>query len=171
MKTKHIIFVIITLAPGLALSSCSPKETDPADTNIVLKDHGRAPAVLNIDAHTLGNTHFRTALWTGEKMQITLMSIPAGGEVGLEQHKQTEQFLRIEEGEARVLIGDKKDALDYSQAAREDFAIFIPAGKWHNIINTGNGPLKLYSIYTPPEHTHGTIHKTRQESDAAEHHH
>ena len=141
------------------------------EADITLRDYGAEPTVLDIDAYTMSNSNFRTALWTGTKLQVTLMSISVGGEVGLEQHSDTDQFLRIEDGEAKVMMGDDKESLTFIQAAEKDYAIIVPAGKWHNIINTGNKPLKLYSIYSPVEHPHGTVHKTFEEAEEAEHHH
>ena len=132
---------------------------------VILKDYGAEPTVLNIDAYTMSNDNFRTALWTGTKLQLTLMSIPVGCDIGLEQHPDTDQFLRIEDGQAQVLMGDTEDALTFVQTAEKDFAIIIPAGKWHNIINTGDKPLKLYSIYSPVEHPHGTIHQTQEDDE------
>lgn len=139
--------------------------------NIVWKDYGNEPTVLEIEDYTLANDNFRMALWTGDNLQVTLMSIPVGEDVGLELHTGIDQFLRIEEGKAKVMMGNNKDSLDYIQVAEEDCAILVPAGKWHNIINAGDKPLKLYSIYAPKEHSHGTVHQTRQEAMEAEHHH
>ena len=102
---------------------------------IELKDYGAEPAVLDIEAYTLGNENFRTALWTGTNLQVTLMTIPVGGEVGLELHPDIDQFLRIEEGEAKVMMGDSKEDLDYVRTAKADHAVFVPAGKWHNLVN------------------------------------
>jgi len=133
------------------------------DTEVALKDYGAEPTVLDIDAHALSNDNFRLALWTGTKLQVTLMSIPVGGEIGLEQHSETDQFLRIEDGQGKVMMGDTKESLTFIRKAGKDFAIIIPAGKWHNLINTGDKPLKLYSIYAPIEHPHGTVHKTFEE--------
>ena len=127
--------------------------------------------VLNIESYTLGNEDFRTVLWTGNNLQVTLMTIPVGGDVGLEQHMGIDQFLRIEEGMAQVLMGDSQDKLDFVRDVEDDYAIFVPAGKWHNIVNKGDKPLKLYSIYAPAEHPHGTVHKTQQEAMEAEHAH
>ena len=141
------------------------------DADVTLKDYGAEPTVLDIDAYTLSNDNFRTALWTGTMLQVTLMSIPVGGEVGLEKHPDTDQFLRIEDGKAKVVMGDSEESLTFAKAAEKDFAIFVPAGKWHNIINTGDTPLKLYSIYSPVEHPHGTVHKTFEEAEEAEHQH
>ncbi|MCL1973796.1 MAG: cupin domain-containing protein, partial [Bacteroidetes bacterium] len=156
MKNRLILFCAGTLLLGWSITSCNqaPK------TDVVLRDYGANPTVLNIDAYTMSNTNFRTALWTGTLLQATLMSIPVGSDVGLEKHPTTDQFLRVEDGSAQVVMGDTEHSLTFSQMAGKDFAIFIPAGKWHNIINTGKKPLKLYSIYSPVQHPHSTIHIT-----------
>jgi len=136
-----------------------------------LKDHGPKPYAVNIEDATVQNTNFRTALWTGKHLQMTLMSIPVGGEIGLEKHDELDQFLRLEQGTGRVQMGDTEDNLDFEQEVSDDWVVLVPAGKWHNITNAGDEPLKIYSIYTPPEHDHGTVHKTKADSDAAEHDH
>lgn len=135
---------------------------------INLKDYGPEPFVVNIEEATKQNNNFRLALWTGCHLQLTLMSIRAGEEIGLEMHPNTDQFLRIEQGQALVQMGKRKDCLDFQRRVCEDYAIFIPAGTWHNVINTGSTPLKLYSIYAPPEHPRGTVQQTKQ--DAEKHH-
>ena len=181
MKTTNLKSKIILATATLSLTVCSMTSCQKNQQNdntveknknakIVLKDYGAEPTVLDIEAFTDFNTDFRTALWTGSKLQVTLMSIPVGGEVGLELHDDTDQFLRIESGKAKVLIGDSEDSLTFNEIAEKDFAIIIPAGKWHNIVNIGDAPLKLYSIYSPVEHPHGTIHKTFEESEEAHHH-
>ncbi len=124
------------------------------------QDMGGQPWVVNIEDLTTENDTFRTAKWTGTNLQMTVMSIPVGEDVGLEVHGDIDQFLRVEKGKARVEMGDKEDNLDYSEEAEDDFAIFVPAGKWHNIVNVGDEPLKLYSIYAPAEHPKGTVHLT-----------
>lgn len=135
---------------------------------IRLKDYGSNPLVFNIEETTKQNNNFRTVLWTGHHFQLTLMNIRVGEDIGLEMHPHVDQFIRIEEGQGLVRIGDRKDRLDFQRSVMDDFAIVIPAGKWHNLINTGCIPLKLYSIYAPPEHPHGTVHVTKE--DAEEHH-
>jgi mannose-6-phosphate isomerase-like protein (cupin superfamily) len=135
-----------------------------------MTDHGTNPYVVDIEALTLQNDNFRTAAWTGKNLQMTLMAIQPGDDIGLEVHEDHDQFLRIEEGEARVEMGPSADQLE-TWSAEDDFAIFVPAGVWHNIINTGDEPLKLYSIYAPAEHPHGTVHATKAEAEAAEHDH
>lgn len=131
-------------------------------------DHGPAPYVVDIELATIGNETFRTAQWTGEFLQLTLMHIPVGGEVGLEQHTGTDQFLRVEAGRARVQMGPAPDALDFDEEVEDDWAIFVPTSWWHNITNVGEEPLKLYSIYAPAHHPAGTIHATKAEADAVE---
>lgn len=136
-----------------------------------MADYGPMPFVVNIDEVTRRNQAFRAALWTGEHLQLTLMSIPPGGEIGLEIHPHVDQFLRIEEGKGLVRMGSRKDRLVYEEMVSDDFAIIIPAGTWHNLYNTGKEPLKLYSIYAPPQHPRGTVHETREDAMAEEENH
>lgn len=139
--------------------------------HIELKDSGPRPYVVDIEEATVQNENFRTALWTGGNLQLTLMSIPVGGEIGLEAHSELDQFLRIEQGRGLVQMGRSQDALDFEEQIGDDWVVLVPAGLWHNITNVGDTPLKIYSIYAPPEHPHGTVHATKAESDAAEGHH
>ena len=136
--------------------------------NIPLKDYGPDPFVVDINDATEQNNTFRTALWTGRHLQVTLMSIPVGSDIGLEVHEDGDQFIRIEEGSALVQMGDSQDNLNFQRNVSDDYAIMIPAGKWHNIINVGDEPLKLYAIYAPPEHPAGTVHNTQADAEAAE---
>ena len=133
-----------------------------------MTDAGPAPFVTDIERATLDNDTYRTALWTGRNLQLTVMAIEPGHDVGLEAHDDHDQFLRIEEGQARVQMGPAADDLSFDVAVEDDWAIFVPAGVWHNVTNIGDGPLKLYSIYAPPEHPHGTVHATNADADAAE---
>ena len=135
-----------------------------------MQDTGPNPYVVNIEALTLENDTFRTAAWTGSNLQMTLMSIQPGDDIGLEVHEDHDQFLRIEQGTAQVVMGPNQQELK-SWNAEDDFAIFVPAGSWHNVTNTGDIDLKLYSIYAPAEHAHGTVHPTKADADAAEHDH
>jgi len=136
--------------------------------NIILKDYGPEPFVINIEQATKKNNTFRTALWTGSHLQLTLMSINVGDDIGIENHPNLDQFLRVEQGQGIVKMGDHKDNLYFQKQVSADYAIIIPAGKWHNLINTGNVPLKLYSIYAPPQHPWGTVHTTKADAQAAE---
>jgi mannose-6-phosphate isomerase-like protein (cupin superfamily) len=134
----------------------------------VLKDNGKKPFVVNIEEATKKNNTFRTAIWTGNHLQVTVMSINVGEDIGLEVHPTVDQFLRIEDGQGIVQMGDTQDNLTFKQRVFDDDAIMVPAGKWHNITNAGNKPLKLYSIYAPPEHPFGTVHQTKADAMAAE---
>ena len=137
--------------------------------NNMVTDYGPRPFVIDINKATLYNNTFRTALWTGKHLQLTLMSIPINEDIGLEVHPDVDQFLRIEEGQGLVQMGNSKDNLYFVQPAYDEFAIFIPAGTWHNLTNTGNRPIKLYSIYAPPNHPWGTVHQTKAIAEAEEH--
>lgn len=131
-------------------------------------DKGGSPYVVNIQEATKQNPNYRTAVWTGTHLQVTLMNIAVGGDIGLEIHPEVDQFIRIEEGCGLVQMGDQKDELDFERKVYPGYAIMIPAGKWHNLTNIGNTPMKLYSIYAPPEHPFGTIHQTKADALKAE---
>lgn len=132
------------------------------------KDYGPEPFVVNIAAATRQNNNYRAALWTGNHLQLTLMSIRVGEDIGLEIHPDTDQFLRVEQGQGLVRMGSSKDKMDLQRRVFPGDAILVPAGTWHNVVNTGNIPLKLYSIYAPPHHPHGTVQKTKADAMAAE---
>lgn len=133
-------------------------------------DFGPNPFVVDIKKATECNDFYRISLWTGEHLQLTIMSIPVGGDIGLEVHPQVDQFLRIEDGCGLVKMGDKQDHLTFQQMVFDDSAIFVPAGTWHNLINVGNKPLKLYSIYAPKNHQWGTVHQTKEIAESMEGH-
>lgn len=141
------------------------------ERQLQLTDYGPNPFVVNINEVTKANNTFRTALWTGKHLQVTLMSIGVGEDIGVEMHPELDQFLRLEQGRGRVQMGRSQNQLNFRREVSDDFAIIIPAGTWHNLTNTGNIPLKLYSIYAPPQHPRGTVHKTKAEAIAAEAHH
>ncbi len=134
-------------------------------TNII--DNGPSPLVTGIEAATIENMNYRTTLWTGEHSQITLMSIEPGHDIGLEVHPTHDQFLRIEQGQATVSMGPSEGELQVWQAVDGD-AVVVPAGTWHNLISSGDVALKVYSIYSPVQHPHGTVHVTKEDGDRAE---
>lgn len=123
----------------------------------------------DIEKATLDNTTFRTVLFTGKHTQLTVMSLAPGEEIGWESHSTHDQFIRLEQGNARVEFGSTKDSVDETHEIEDDWAVIVPAGTWHNVVNTGDQELKLYSLYSPPEHPDGTVHRTKAEADAAEH--
>jgi len=136
----------------------------PANPQAPAADCGPNPFVADLRKAALHNGAFRAALWTGAHLQLTLMSIPAGGDIGLEMHTDVDQFLRVERGQGLVQMGEDKDRLHFRQSVCDDFAVIIPAGTWHNVTNTGKEPLKLYSIYAPPKHPRGTVHQTKADA-------
>ena len=129
-----------------------------------IRDYGPEPFVFNINHAANMNRNFRTTLWTGRDMQLTLMSIPARSEIGVEMHEDVDQFIRIESGHAKVYMGSRESALREVGNVNESYAIIIPAGTWHNVVNIGRRPLKIYSIYAPPKHPRGTVHKTKADA-------
>lgn len=122
----------------------------------------------NIEAVTKANTNFRTVLRVGTHSELTVMSIEPGSEIGIEVHPGHDQFLRIEAGKGQVKAGPAEDNLNETVDVEDDWAFIVPAGTWHNVINTGTEPLKLYTVYSPSNHAAGTVHKTKAEADAAE---
>lgn len=135
---------------------------------INLRDYGPYPFVVNIDEATRQNINFRLALWTGVHLQLVLMSLNSGEDVGLEVHPNVDQFIRIEEGEGLVMMGNSRNNLYFQRKVQNDDVILIPAGTWHNLINTGCYPLKLYTIYAPPNHPYGTVQRTKEDAEMEE---
>jgi mannose-6-phosphate isomerase-like protein (cupin superfamily) len=125
----------------------------------------------DIEKATLDNSTFRTVEFTGEHTQLTVMRLAPGEDIGREAHHDRDQFLRIEEGRARVELGQTEDTIDVTHDVEDDWAVIVPAGVWHNVVNTGTGDLKLYSLYSPPEHPPNTVHQTKADAEAAEHTH
>jgi mannose-6-phosphate isomerase-like protein (cupin superfamily) len=125
--------------------------------------------LADIEKLTLENGDFRRVVYTGEHTQLTLMRLAPGEDIGWETHGHLDQFLRIEQGQARVDFGRNEDSVDESHEVSDDWALIVPAGVWHNVVNTGQEDVKLYSLYSPPEHADGTVHVTKAEADAAEH--
>lgn len=129
------------------------------------QDYGPEPFVVDIEKDTLKNRNFRTTRWTGEHLQLTLMSIPPGGDIGLEVHEGIDQFLRIEAGRGLVQMGASKSNLTFEREVSDDWVILVPAGTWHNVTNTGDEDLKVYALYGPPDHLPGTVHATQEDAE------
>jgi mannose-6-phosphate isomerase-like protein (cupin superfamily) len=127
--------------------------------------------VGDIEQATLDNEAFRTVVFTGEHTQLTVMRLAPGEDIGREAHPHLDQFIRIEQGKARVELGRTEDQVDETHDVEDDWAVIVPAGVWHNVVNTGSGDVKLYSLYSPPEHPPDTVHRTKAEAEAAEHQH
>lgn len=119
----------------------------------------------NIEQLTLENSFFRKVLFTGPHSQLVVMSLQPNEEIGSEVHSENDQFFRFEQGEGKVIIGGEEHVV------KDGDAIVVPAGAEHNVINiSGSEPLKLYTIYSPPQHPDGTIHETKADAEAAETH-
>ncbi len=129
-----------------------------------MTDHGGEPYTVDIEQTTLDNDTFRTTLWTGEHLQLTVMSIAPGDDIGLEVHHGIDQFLRLEQGHGRCQMGPAEDDLPFDEEVEADWAIMVPAGRWHNVTNIGDEPMKVYAIYGPPDHEPGTVHETHEDA-------
>lgn len=115
--------------------------------------------VDDIEKATLGNEDFRRVLYTGKNLQLVLMTLPPGCDIGSEVHEDRDQFFRVEEGEGEVRIDGTAHRI------ADDFAVIVPAGARHNVVNTGDKPLKLYTLYGPPEHRDGVVHKDKAQAE------
>lgn len=173
---------LLTIVMMIAFSFCNdqapgeekkPEELKKTAEPINLDDPGPVPYVVDIEEATLSNNNYRHSIWTGDYMQLVLMSLDPGEIIDLEIHRGHDQFIRVEKGKARVLMGLTEDNLDFDKEVKDDWVILVPAGYWHTVKNVGNEELKLYTIYAPPEHPLGTINKTYEEAVIyhGEHHH
>jgi len=120
-----------------------------------------------IEKQTLSNDFFRQVLFTGKNCQLVVMCLKGGEEIGNEMHPNVDQFFRLEQGKARFIFNGSEEHL-----VHDGEAVVVPAGTWHNVINMSKtDPLRLYTVYSPPNHPDGTIHKTKAEAEEAEKHH
>lgn len=131
-----------------------------------IEDIGPKPQSFDLEQATRGNENYRAVVWSGRYLQLTLMSIPEGGDIGLEAHPDTDQFLRLDAGRGLVEMGSAKDQLTYRQQVSDGWCAMIPAGTWHNVTNIGSEPMRLYAIYAPAHHRPGKIHHTAAEAEA-----
>ena len=115
--------------------------------------------VDNIERATVANEDFRRVLYTGHHMQLVLMTLPPGCDIGEEVHEDRDQFCRIEEGEGEIRIDGVANRVE------DDFAVIVPAGARHNVVNTGEAPLRLYTLYGPPEHRDGVVHRDKEQAE------
>jgi mannose-6-phosphate isomerase-like protein (cupin superfamily) len=114
--------------------------------------------VDDIEAATVRNADFRRVLYTGANLQLVVMTLQPGEQIGDETHDDRDQFFRIEEGKGEVVIDGQHHEV------QDDFAVIVPAGARHNVINSGSAPLKLYTLYGPPEHRDAVVHRTRKDA-------
>ena len=133
---------------------------------MTIEDIGPRPQSFDLEQATLDNERYRTVAWSGRYLQLTLMSIPPGGDIGLEVHPETDQFIRLDAGRGRVEMGTAKDRLTMKQEVSDGWCVLIPAGTWHNITNIGAEPMQVYAIYAPAHHKPGKVHDTAAEAEA-----
>ena len=131
-----------------------------------IEDIGPRPQTFDLERATRENENYRTVAWSGRYLQVTLMSIPPGGDIGLEVHPETDQFIRLDAGRGRVEMGTAKNRLTMKQEVSDGWCVLVPAGTWHNITNIGKEPMQIYAVYAPAHHKPGKIHKTAAEAEA-----
>lgn len=132
-----------------------------------ITDNGPEPNVFDLEKATRENSTYRTVAWTGKYLQVTLMSIAPGSSIGLEKHPDTDQFIRLDAGTGRALLGTNKKKLE-SFDVSDGWSVQVPAGVWHDIENTGSDDLRLYVVYAPVHHARGIVQKTAEKADADE---
>ena len=129
-------------------------------TDARVLDIGPEPQSFDIEDATNQNPDYRAVAWSGRYLQVTLMSIPVGGDIGLEVHPETDQFLRLETGKGRVQMGAAKNQLTFDETVSDGWCVLVPAGTWHNITNMGAAPMQVYAIYAPAHHRPGKVQST-----------
>ena len=128
------------------------------------RDHGGEAFCAPLACAARRNQNFRQAYWTGRHLQVTLMSLRVHEDIGAEQHPDTDQLIRVESGQALVFLGDCRDSLKPHCRLNAGEAVLVPGGTWHNVRNIGCRPLKLTSVYAPPQHPKGTVHPTKADA-------
>jgi mannose-6-phosphate isomerase-like protein (cupin superfamily) len=134
----------------------------------MVTDNGPQPHAFDIESETRRNDTYRTVAWTGKYLQVTLMSIPPGESIGLETHPETDQFLRLDSGRGRCVMGPAQDDLTFTQDVSDGWSIQVPAGTWHDVINTGDEPMRLYAVYAPVHHAQGVVQQTAADAERDE---
>jgi mannose-6-phosphate isomerase-like protein (cupin superfamily) len=155
-------------APAAKAEKAAPPapQAAPIPPTMTKKEQTMIGYVGPIEKTTLNNSYFRQVLFTGKHSQLVIMCLQPDEEIGKEMHANVDQFFRIENGNAKFIFGEKEEHL-----VGDGDAVVVPAGTYHNVINmSSEKPLKLYTIYAPPVHPDGTVHKTKAEAEAAEHH-
>lgn len=133
-----------------------------------IHDNGPNPNAFDIETATVENDAYRMVAWSGKYLQVTLMSIPPGESIGLEVHPETDQFLRLDKGTGRCVMGPEEDNLDFQQDVSDGWAVQVPAGVWHDVINTGDDDMRLYAIYAPVHHAPGIVQRTSADAERDE---
>jgi mannose-6-phosphate isomerase-like protein (cupin superfamily) len=138
------------------------------EITVTIKDIGPQPQSFDLEKATLENDNYRAVAWSGKYLQLTLMSIRPGDDIGLEVHPETDQFLRLDGGRGRVQMGPAEDQLDFDQEVEDGWAMLVPAGSWHNVTNIGDEPIHLYAVYAPVHHAAGAVQATAEDAERDE---
>jgi mannose-6-phosphate isomerase-like protein (cupin superfamily) len=133
-----------------------------------IADIGPQPNSFDLETATTENSNYRTVAWTGRYLQLTLMSIAPGEDIGLEAHPETDQFLRLDAGRGRVQMGPAEDELTFEQDVSDGWCVLVPAGTWHNVTNTGEEPMRLYTVYAPVHHAPSKVQPTAADAERDE---
>jgi mannose-6-phosphate isomerase-like protein (cupin superfamily) len=133
---------------------------------MTINDIGPKPQSFDIETATKENRDYRSVAWSRRYLQVTLMSIPVGGDIGLEAHPETDQFLRLDAGHGRVQMGSAKDDMPFEKDVSDGWCVLVPAGTWHNITNIGATPMQVYAIYAPAHHKPGKVQVTSAAAEA-----
>jgi mannose-6-phosphate isomerase-like protein (cupin superfamily) len=157
--------VALTALPiGIQHAGPAQAQTKSSEAGKNAKKEGTMKGFVgNIERLTEQNNDYRRVLYTGKNIQLVLMALQPGEEIGEEVHDDRDQFFRIETGEGEVVINGNRTKI------KGDDGIVVPAGARHNIVNTGKGPLRLYTLYAPPEHRDGTVHVTKADAKTEAH--
>ena len=131
---------------------------------MTIQDIGPKPDVFDLETAPRENPEYRRVAWSGRFLQLTLMSIGAGQSIGLEMHPDTDQFLRVDAGRGRLQTGPAKETMTAHQDVGDGWCMLVPAGTWHDVVNTGDTPLRLYAIYAPVHHAAGRVHATAEDA-------
>jgi mannose-6-phosphate isomerase-like protein (cupin superfamily) len=159
---------IIAIAANSFVPRSISQEQSMGSTAGRIKDIGPKPQSFDIESATKENSNYRSVAWSGRYLQVTLMSIPVGGDIGLEAHPETDQFLRLDAGKGRVQMGAAKDKLTFEREVSDGWCVLVPAGTWHSITNIGTTPMQVYAVYAPAHHTPDKVHATKEVADADE---
>lgn len=170
IKTVFLLFSIV-----VSLNSCNgnpgEERTDSAPENPELNEVPESllpeaePLAINLEEATVNNQNFREVIWTGDHMQLVLLSLEPGEEIAMEMHEDLNQLLKIEKGQAQILIGPSRDELNFEREVQEDWAVLIPANHYHSVKNTGEGPLKLYTLFAPGAYPQNEVVETLEETE------
>ena len=135
---------------------------------LAIQDLGPKQDSFDLERATVENGEYRRIAWSGRFLQVSLMSIEPGSSIGLEVHPETDQFIRLDAGQGVAKMGPSEDQLDWEQAVSDGWCVMVPAGMWHDIVNTGDDPMHLYTVYAPVHHAAGIVHPTSDDAERAE---